>query len=362
LVLCSLIDFQMSELIDLSIKAAVLTAINKPLEIKNLTLQKLLPGQVLIKILYSGICRSQLMEVEGKRGQDNWLPHLLGHEASGIVMEIGPEVTKVKQGDEVILSWIKSSGIEAPGAIYHDNELVINSGAVTTFSNYSVVSENRLVKKPKDIPFHTAILLGCALPTGAGMIQNQLNISTDSSVAVIGLGGIGLSAILMLIAKKVKNIIAIDISEEKLAQVRSWGVLEAMNSSQVNIKERIHSLGFKNGVDFCIESAGAVQTIEQGFSLIRNNGGELLFASHPPDGEKISLAPHELISGKKISGSWGGGTEPDSDFPVLSRILMASPVSLDSLLSKEYSLNDINIAISDLSEGKVFRPLIKMEH
>jgi len=352
----------MSELTDLSIKAAVLTAINKPLEIKNLTCQKLLPGQVLIKILYSGVCRSQLMEVQGKRGEDNWLPHLLGHEASGIVLEIGPEVSKVNEGDEVILSWIKSSGVEAPGAIYYNNEKVVNSGAVTTFSNYSIVSENRLVKKPEDIPFHTAILLGCALPTGAGMVQNQLNISTNSSVAVIGLGGIGLSAILMLIAKKVKNIIAIDISEEKLAQVRSWGVLEAMNSSEVNIKERIRSLGFENGVDFCIESAGAVQTIEQGFSLIRNNGGELLFASHPPDDEKISLAPHELISGKKIAGSWGGGTKPDRDFPVLSRILMASHISLDSLLSKEYSLNDINLALSDLSEGKVFRPLIKMEH
>jgi len=352
----------MPELTDFSINAAVLTAIKRPLEIKNLSVQKLLPGQVFVKILYSGVCRSQLMEVNGNRGKDTWIPHLLGHEASGIVIKVGPKVTKVAPGDEVILSWIKSSGIEAPGAIYKENKNIINSGPVTTFSNYSIISENRIVKKPKDIPFHTAVLLGCALPTGAGMVENQLKIAKHASIAVIGLGGIGLSAILMLIAKKIKNIIAIDISEEKLLQVEGWGVTQTINSSKVNVNEALASLGYENGVDFCIESAGTVQTIEQGFSLIRSNGGELLFASHPPEGEKIRLAPHELISGKKICGSWGGGTKPDSDFPILSKILMASSVSLDSLLSKEYSLNEINLALADLEEGKVFRPLIKMEH
>ena len=159
----------MPNLVKKNIKAAVLFEIGKPLQIREITSNPLKKGQVLIKILYSGICRSQLMEVQGLRGDDKWLPHLLGHEGSGIVEAIGEGVTKVKPGDEVILTWIKSSGLEADYAIYNYKDSVINSGAVTTFSNYSIVSENRVVKKPVNIPFDLAILFGCALPTGAGI-------------------------------------------------------------------------------------------------------------------------------------------------------------------------------------------------
>ena len=164
------------------------------------------------------------MEVRGFRGEDDWLPHLLGHEGSGVVEDVGPDVKKFKKGDEVILSWIKGNGIEAQGAIYDSDDAVINSGKVTTFSNYSVVSENRLTKKPKNLDFDTAILFGCALPTGAGMVINEINVNFESSVVVIGLGGIGLSAIAMLLSLKIKNIIAIDISAKKLDLVKSWGV------------------------------------------------------------------------------------------------------------------------------------------
>jgi S-(hydroxymethyl)glutathione dehydrogenase / alcohol dehydrogenase len=345
----------------LTIKAAVLSSLNQPLEIKELKSQPLQKGQVLVKVLYSGVCRSQIMEITGKRGEDKWLPHLLGHEGSGIVEEIGPGVTKVRSGDPVILTWIKSDGLEASGAKYlHEGE-IINSGAVTTFSNYSVVSESRIVKKPDNIPFDIAILLGCALPTGGGMVHNELEISQDSSVAVIGLGGIGLSALLMLIAKKVKNIIAIDVSKKKLDLVKSWGISNIFHSDSNDLSEQILNLTNK-GLDFCIESAGQVSTIELGFSLLKNEGGHLLFASHPPNNEKISLSPHELISGKKISGSWGGGTNPDKDFPVMSKILMSDSNLLNSLITKRYSLDEINLAIEDLSLGRVFRPLIEMEH
>ena len=127
-----------------TIKAAVLFELNKPLEIRTLKRRPLESGQVFVKILYSGVCRSQLMEVSGLRGDDRWLPHLLGHEGSGVVEDVGPDVKKFKKGDEVILSWIKGSGIEAQGAIYDSDDVAINSGKVTTFSNYSVVSENRL--------------------------------------------------------------------------------------------------------------------------------------------------------------------------------------------------------------------------
>jgi S-(hydroxymethyl)glutathione dehydrogenase/alcohol dehydrogenase len=160
----------------------------------------------------------------GLRGEDSWLPHLLGHEGSGIVLAKGPGVTKIEVGDEVILTWIKGKGMEGPGAKYDHEGIVIHSGMVTTFSNYSVVSENRLIKKPNNLAFDTAILFGCALPTGAGMVLNELNVSAESSVIVIGLGGIGLSAIAMLLSLGVNNLMAVDISDEKLKEVKSWGV------------------------------------------------------------------------------------------------------------------------------------------
>ena len=343
------------------IKAAVLFELNKPLEIRTLKRRPLESGQVFVKILYSGVCRSQLMEVSGLRGDDHWLPHLLGHEGSGVVEDIGPDVKKFKKGDEVILSWIQGSGIEAKGASYDSDDVVINSGKVTTFSNYSVVSENRLTKKPKNLDFDTAILFGCALPTGAGMVINEINVNFESSVVVIGLGGIGLSAIAMLLSLKIKNIIAIDISAKKLDLVKSWGVNHTIDASKPNIQELVHEI-FPDGAEYCIESAGRVSTIELGFSLINRNKGKLLFASHPPEGEKIKLSPHELISGKSISGSWGGAIDPDRDIPILYHNFISADFPLNSLLTKPYSLSDINKALEDLESGKVLRPLIKMEH
>ena len=343
------------------IKAAVLFELNKPLEIRTLKPRSLESGQVFVKILYSGVCRSQLMEVSGLRGDDRWLPHLLGHEGSGVVEDVGPDVKKFKKGDEVILSWIKGNGIEAQGAMYDSDDVVINSGKVTTFSNYSVVSENRLIKKPKNLDFDTAILFGCALPTGAGMVINEINVNLESSVVVIGLGGIGMSAIAMLLSLKIKNIIAIDISAKKLDLVKSWGVNHTIDASKPNIQELVQEI-FPGGAEYCIESAGRVSTIELGFSLLNRNKGQLLFASHPPEGEKIRLSPHELISGKSIAGSWGGAIDPDRDIPILYHNFISANFPLNSLLTKPYTLLNINKALEDLESGKVLRPLIKMEH
>jgi S-(hydroxymethyl)glutathione dehydrogenase / alcohol dehydrogenase len=345
----------------LNVTAAVLESLGAPLKIRNLRLPDLIRGQVVVKILYSGVCRSQLMEVSGGRGSDAWLPHLLGHEGSGVVLDVGPDVNKVKVGDEVILGWIKGDGIDAPGAKYHCNGQIINSGRVTTFSNYSIVSESRLVKKPVGLPFDVATLFGCAFPTGAGMVLNELNPLSSDTVAVLGLGGIGLSALMALKAVGVQKIIAIDVSDEKLELAKTLGATHVINSRSVDCESELRRM-VNQGVDICVESAGTVSTIELGFKLIRQGGGQLLFASHPPEGDKISLVPHELISGKKISGSWGGSTKPDKDIPRMYRIFSNANIPMESLLTKRYRLEDINEALEDLRLGSVFRPLIVMDH
>ena len=345
----------------MKINAAVLEELGKPLLIKSIDTLPLIPGQVLIKVLFSGVCRSQLMEVNGKRGLDSWLPHLLGHEGSGIVQAISQGVTKVKVGDEVILSWVKGDGMEAPGARYKCGDQIINSGCVTTFSNYSIISENRLVIKPKSLPFDIAVLYGCALPTGAGMVLNEIKPSVDTSIIVLGLGGIGLSALMALKALNVKMIIAVDISDEKLILAKELGATHTFNTMNDNIQQDINKLT-DGGADRCIESAGLATTIELGFSLIQKKHGRLLFASHPPDGEMIKIAPHELISGKSIDGSWGGSTMPDKDIPIMYNLFHKSDAPLGSLLAKRYKLEEINEALADLVAGRVFRPLIVMEH
>lgn len=341
--------------------AAVLEKIGYPLSLKTIEIPKLLDGQVLIKILYSGVCRSQLMEVKGKRGNDPWIPHLLGHEGSGIVIDKGNGVTKVNLNDEVILGWIKGSGLEAPGAVYQCNNKKINSGRVTTFSNYSIVSENRLVKKPTTLSFDTAVLFGCALPTGAGMVFNEIKPKQSHNAIVLGLGGIGLSALMALKSKKLKSIVALDISDEKLRLAKQLGATDVLNVGDVDFSKKIQYL-INDGADFCIESAGTVSSIELGFSLIKKHGGKLLFASHPPEGDLIKLPPYDLISGKKIAGSWGGSTYPDSDIPIIYSAFARSGSNLEALITKRYSLDQINQALEDLENGEVFRPLIVMEH
>ena len=342
-------------------KAAILESIGQPLVIRDISIPDLQFGQVLVKVLFSGVCRSQLMEVQGKRGADPWLPHLLGHEGSGIVVAIGRGVTKVAVGDGVILGWLKGNGLDAPGAKYKFGNVEVNSGRVTTFANFTVVSESRLVKKPEHLAFDEAVLFGCALPTGAGMVLNELKPSVDSSVAVIGLGGIGISALLALRALSIKKIIAIDISDDKLDFAKRLGANYVFNSQNEDLYRTIMSLT-NGGVDYCIESGGQVATIELGFSLIHKNGGKLLFASHPPEGEMIRLAPHELISGKQIAGSWGGASVPDRDIPKMHTLFQNANIPLEALLTKRYKLEQVNEALDDLEAGRVFRPLIVMQH
>ena len=345
----------------MKIRAAILESFGT-LVFRDIYSEPLKKGQVLVKIKYSGVCRSQLMEVQGLRGKDKWLPHLLGHEASGVVIEVGKSVSKVKKGDSVILTWIKGKGIESISPRYKFQNKIINSGNISTFSNYSVVSENRLIKKPKKLAFDLAVLFGCAIPTGSGIVFKEKNINKESSVVILGLGGVGLSAVLMLLAKEVRNIIAIDISKKKLNLVKSWGVKNTIQIPKIFESSKVIKMLPSGNIDFCIESAGSVKTIELGFLLIRTDGGKLIFASHPPNNDLIKLKPHELISGKKIIGTWGGGTNPDKDIPIIFKEIFNKNIPIRELVNKIYKLEDLNKALSDLEKGSVFRAIIKMKH
>tara|TARA_B100001059_G_scaffold189256_1_gene191882 strand:+ start:8792 stop:9829 length:1038 start_codon:yes stop_codon:yes gene_type:complete len=341
--------------------AAVLVECGKPLHLMELEIPKLRRGQVLVKIAYSAICRSQLMEINGLRGHDKWLPHLLGHEASGVVVDVGAEVTKVKPGQEVILTWIESNGIEAATPQYSHNGRAINAGPITTFSNYSIVSENRVVLKPEGLDMDVAVLFGCALATGSGMVLKELDIRPDQSVVVLGLGGVGMGALLTLLATGHKKLVAVDSDPSKCVTAESFGSCTVCSNSAETILTARPEFA-SDGFDICIEAGGSVATIELGFSLLKAATGVLLFASHPPQGERLRIDPHELIVGKQIKGSWGGALEPDLDIPTLATVFAETDERLRQLTASRFGLREINEAIKLFSNGEIFRPILKMEH
>ncbi len=340
-------------------KAAVLVETGKPLQIiDSVQIPELLPGQVLVRLVYAAVCHSQLMEVAGCRGEDKYLPHLLGHEGVGIVESTGAGVSKVKHGDWVILGWIKGEGSDAPGGKYQSDIGLINSGGVTTFSEQTVVSENRLTIMPEGLPPKLAVLFGCALPTGAGLVLNEAKPEAGSSIAIFGLGGIGLSCLIAASLSSPRQLIAIDVSEEKLELARELGATHVINASSENVETALMSITENKGVDYSFEASGSSKVIEQAFNSVRENGGLCVFASHPPEGDLIHLEPHAFHRGKRIQGSWGGASKPDRDIPKLASLYKEKNLPLEKLLSKTYTLDEINEAMTDLKQGRIVRALI----
>ena len=347
---------------NINFKAAVLTEQKKPLELlTNVQVPILKEGQILVKLAYSGVCHSQIMEIDGHRGEDKFLPHLLGHEGSGLVVDVGLNVSKIKKDDTVILTWIKGDGLEAGGVKYQSNERVINAGGVTTFNEFAVVSENRCVNIPKGIPMDIAALFGCAVLTGSGIITNNIKPKEDTDIAFFGLGGIGMSAIAASNLYSFKNVFAVDINKDRLDLAKEFGATHLIDPNQYDpvefIKDNTNSLG----VDYAVDAAGLTKTIEQAFESVKNNGGLAVFASHPKHGEKISIDPFDLISGKKIQGSWGGGAYPDQDIPRFAELYRSGKLPLQKMITTIYKLEDINQAIDDLKSGKVIRPIIEID-
>ncbi len=342
-------------------KAAILNRINEPLEIRELRIPDLGPGQVLVRIEYSGVCHSQLNEMQGLKGEDKFLPHTLGHEGAGIVEAVGEGVQKVGKGDRVVATWIQAGGMNAPSVKYTDTEgTIINSGAISTFMQHAVISENRLVKISADMPLKTAALLGCALPTGAGMLKMAASEMKLNSVAIFGTGGIGLSAIIAAHVFGVAQIIAVDVAKNKLAQAKEMGATDCVDASAGDSVQQILQLTGGKGVDCAIECAGTRATMEAAIRATRGGGGLCIIGGNLPAGQTFSVDPMDLIKGKRLVGSWGGGTRPDEDIPQYVAKYLSGGLKLDELITHEYDLASINRACLDLQGKRVGRAMIKM--
>jgi S-(hydroxymethyl)glutathione dehydrogenase/alcohol dehydrogenase len=299
------------------------------------------------------------METRGLRGADPYLPHMLGHEGSGEVLEIGPGVTKLTVGDRVILSWIRGAGLDAPRTAYESGGRVINAGAITTFARFAVVSENRCARCPDGLPLDVAALLGCAVLTGNGLIEHETAPKPGAVVAVFGLGGVGMSALMAAARRQPSALIAVDVDPSKLAIAEGLGATAVINAREQDAVAMLRQLTAGLGPDIVIEASGRAATIGHAFEALRR-GGVCVFASHPPTGEMIQLDPYELIAGKQIRGSWGGGARPDEDIPRLAELFAQGELPIADLANDRYPLEHVNQALDDLEAGRVLRPLLDM--
>lgn len=341
--------------------AAILYNINQPLEIEEIDIPELKFGQVLVRIVYSGICHSQLNEIKGLKGEDRFLPHTLGHEGVGIVEEVGPDVQKVKSGDKVVLTWIKGSGADATYSSYKRKDgTIVNSGAISTFMTKAIISENRLVKIPNEMSLREAVLLGCAIPTGAGIIINTVKFSKGNTVAIFGMGGIGLSVLLAVKLKKASLVIAVDVFDNKLNTAAELGATYMINAEKQDVLSEILKITDNQGVDCSIECAGKKESMETAFKSVKDKGGICVVAGNLPKGETISIDPFDLIKGKRVVGTWGGETNPDRDIALYIDWFMKGKLELSKLITHEYRLREINEAFKELSREYAGRILINM--
>lgn len=341
-------------------EAAILTALGRPIELWDLEVPALKAGQVLVEVAYSGLCHTQLLEARGAKGPDRFLPHTIGHEGSGTVIGVGPGVAKVREGDRVVLSWIQGGGAVVGSTVYASGSGPVNSGAVSTFLRHAVTCESRVTKIPAELPLREAALLGCAVPTGAGIVMNTAALEAGASVAVFGTGGIGLSAILGAVIRKAGVIIAVDVSEDKLALAKKLGATRAVNAASSDAVSAIMEATGGKGVDCAVEAAGKIQTMEAAFRAVRAKGGICVLAGNLPQGQTISIDPMGLISGKRLVGTWGGESVPDRDVPVFADMFLTGSLNLGALIAAEYPLSGINKAFEDLERGLPGRALVSM--
>jgi S-(hydroxymethyl)glutathione dehydrogenase/alcohol dehydrogenase len=340
-------------------KAAILAQSRAPLIIDDIALPETIGvGQVLVKVLYSTICGAQLNEIAAAKGPDKFLPHLLGHEASARVLEIGPGVTTVKPADTVVLHWRPSAGIQCQPPAYTWNGKKLNAGWVTTFNDHAVISENRMTVISPDYDLRNAPLLGCAVTTAAGVINNDAGVKIGESVVVFGVGGVGLNVVQFAQLAGAYPIVAIDLVDSKLEMARERGATHCLNPSTAgDMDAAIRKIVGDKGPDKVIETTGAKQVIELAYNLTHADGTCVLVGV---PSEKVTIYTLPIHFNKVLTGSHGGDAVPQVDIPRLIRLNQAGRLSFDGIITHEFPLEEINTALDVVRSGAAGRVVLKI--
>jgi S-(hydroxymethyl)glutathione dehydrogenase/alcohol dehydrogenase len=346
-----------------TMKAAILVEQRMPLVVEEIQLpQNLEVGQVLVKIHFSGICGSQLGEIDGIKGEDKYLPHLLGHEASATVIAVGLGVKHVSPGDVVVMHWRKGLGIEGAPPCYKWRGKTLNAGWITTFSEYSIVAENRITAIPRDSDLKVAALFGCAVTTGFGVIENNAKVRIGESVVVFGAGGIGLNIVQAAALVSAYPIIAVDLYDSKLELAKAMGATHIINGKNCDPRQAITDIVGRDGVDVFIDNTGQPSIIELGY-LITKLQGRVTLVGVPRKGQNINIHSLPLHFGKQLSGSHGGETRPEIDIPRYQTLYKEGRIKLREIITHCFSLDNINEALDGMRNGSIAgRCMISMNH
>ena len=333
-------------------KAAILVGQNKPLVVDTIDLPEHLDvGQVLVKVHVSGICGSQLGEIDGVKGPDRHLPHLMGHEGCATVLEVGPGVKNVQPDDTVVLHWRPGEGIHAEPAKYLWRQKPLNAGWVTTFNQHAVVSENRCTKVPHKTPPDAIALFGCAITTGFGVVENNAKLKMGETLVVFGAGGIGLNIIQAASLLSASSIIAVDRFNNRLELAKQLGAHYCINSSNEVVEHEINqALGGKQ-LDVFIDNTGVPDVIELGYRITHSQG-RVILVGVPRQGQNLNVHSLPLHFGKVLVGSHGGECLPARDIPRYLRLLEQGKLNIDQLVSARYPLDRINEAVATMRNGQ----------
>ena len=330
--------------------AAILVEQKKPLVIAEIQLpDTLVVGQVLVEFFYSGICGSQLGEIDGVKGPDKWMPHLLGHEASGKVLAIGPGVKQVKPGDTVVAHWRPSLGIEAETPKYIWNGLTVNAGWVTSFNKHAVISENRLTTVSHETPLQVAALFGCAVTTGFGVVDNKAKIRLGETVVVFGAGGIGLNITQAACLVGASCVIAVDQHNNRLELASQCGATHTINSKECDVWKTLSEL-LPKGCDVFIDNTGSPAIISRGYEFM-NAKGRMVLVGVPAKGNDTPIYTLGLHFGKSMTGTTGGEAEPHFDIPRYLGLLKSRQIDLNDIITEIAPLHQVNTLIEHMRSG-----------
>lgn len=350
-------------------RAAILVEPNRPLVVDQVEFPDPAPDQVLVKLFFSGVCHSQIHTMRRPPRPNRPLPALLGHESTGIVVACGRDVTHVKEGDRVITTWVDRDNSTTPLPLVahalndRPQAFVTWSGkkvaaSAATWAEFALASERVVVPLAEDLPIDVTAIVGCAVMTGAGAIINTLQVRPGQSVAVFGVGGIGLCAVAAATVVDAHPIVAVDVSEEKLAFARRFGATHTVNSREADAVGAIQELT-NGGADYAIDAVGLPQTQEQilrsvrmGYSGLDRGGTALLIGLTPP-GAKAILDTGLFIGNRYFTRTSGGDCRPDRDFPLFVRWYREGKLNLNDLVTNRYTLDRINAAVDDLEHGRI---------
>lgn len=334
-------------------EAAVLFESHKPLKLVEIDLpDELEAGQVLVELISSGICGAQINEIDAVKGPDKFLPHLLGHEGLAKVLQVGPGVSKLVPGDEVVMHWRPSAGIVAKPPKYKFENQTVNAGWVTTFNRHAVVSENRLTKIQIGASDKYVLpLLGCALTTALGVLENDAKFSSRDSLLIFGLGGVGVSLTIFAKFLRARKIVVVDIDENKREFANKLGIDKFIKfiSKEQTIRE-IHDYFGSSLPSLAIDTSGKSTSIEICYETT-NDLGRVILVGVPNISDKSLIYTLPLHFGKILTGSKGGDSIPDKDIPFIIDLLQKNELDVEHFPVTTIPFKNINSGIDLIRQG-----------